>query len=61
MRQPRNVQQRRSRVDIGDPWFRLACIAEGFVVMHALADEFDDPAGSAKAVQEAGISEVHSR
>jgi hypothetical protein len=44
-----------------DPEFRLACVAEGLVVVHALADELDDPAGQSNGIQEAGIPEVHSR
>ena len=59
--QPRNVEQRRSAVDVGHLGDDLAGVAEGLVVVDALADELDEPTGEGNGVQEAGIPEVNGR
>ncbi len=58
-RDPRDMEQRRSGVDVGDPGDALAGIAEGLVIVFALADVLDEPAGEGDAIEEAGVAEVH--
>jgi len=60
-RDPGNVEQRRSRVDIDDSRSRLAGIVEGLVIVYPLANEFDDRTREGNGVKEARIPEVHSR
>jgi hypothetical protein len=57
-RDPGDVEQRRSGVDVGDPGDGLAGAAEGLAVPFALADELDEPAGVGDAVEKAGVAEV---
>jgi hypothetical protein len=59
--QPGNVEQRRSAVDVGDLGGDLAAVAEGLVVVDALADDLDEPAREGNCVEEARIPEVHGR
>jgi hypothetical protein len=60
-RDPGDVEQRHTAVDVGDPGDGLAGIAEGLAVPFALVDGLGEPSGEGEAVEKAGVAEVDGR